>query len=61
MGVLGQKKFRDAEGKFKYGNYVNSNEDNAVLEDKSGRISIKNSANFNINNFVSGTILALYG
>ena len=53
MGVLGQKKFVDAHGNFKHGSFVN-NEDVAVLEDKSGRISIKNSPeNFNINEFVS--------
>ena len=64
MGVLGQKKFEDAEGKFLYGNFVSQNqegEDVAVLEDISGRITIKNSANFNINHFVSGTIVALRG
>ena len=33
----------------------------AVLEDKSGRITIKNSIEFNINNFVTGSILALRG
>lgn len=62
MGVLGHKKFIDAEGHFKHGMYVNHTEDDvAVLEDISGRITIKNSANFNINTFVSGTILALKG
>jgi len=33
----------------------------AVLEDISGRITIKNSPIFDINNFVSGTIVALRG
>jgi len=62
MGVLGHKKFVDADGHFKHGMYVNHTEDDvAVLEDISGRITIKNSANFNINSFVSGTILALKG
>jgi hypothetical protein len=32
-----------------------------VLEDISGRITIKNSPIFEINNFVSGTIVALRG
>ena len=32
-----------------------------MLEDISGRITIKNSKNFNINHFVSGTIVALRG
>ena len=44
MGVLGQKKFLGADGKFKYGAFVNTEEEDvAVLEDKSGRITIKNS------------------
>ena len=62
MGVLGQKKFLNAQGDFNHGAFVNKEEDDvAVLEDKSGRITIKNSAIFNINHFVSGTILALKG
>ena len=47
-----------------YGNYIsqdNNCEDIAVLEDISGRITIKNCSTFNINNFVSGSILALRG
>lgn len=32
-----------------------------MLEDISGRITIKNSQKFDINNFVSGTIVALRG
>lgn len=44
MGVLGQKKFLNAQGEFNHGAFVNSTEsDVAVLEDKSGRITIKNS------------------
>ncbi len=35
--------------------------DVAVLEDISGRISIQNSKNFDINEYVSGTIVALKG
>ena len=63
MGVLGQKKFLGADGKFKHGAFVNKEEEDvAVLEDKSGRITIKNSPeNFNIDHFVSGSILALRG
>ena len=62
MGVLGQKKFHGADGKFKYGAFVNKEEEDvAVLEDKSGRITIKNGPNFNIDHFVSGSILALKG
>lgn len=63
MGVLGQKKFVGADGKFKHGAFVNKEEEDvAVLEDKSGRITIKNSPqNFNIDHFVSGSILALRG
>ena len=61
MGVLGQKKFVDGKGKFKHGSFVDE-EDVAVLEDKSGRITIKNCpGRFYINEFVSGTILALKG
>lgn len=41
---------------------MNREEDDvAVLEDKSGRITIKNTEKFNINNFVSGGIMALKG
>ena len=62
MGVLGQKKFFDNEGQFLYGGNVNEDEDDiAVLEDKSGRITIKKTANFNFDNFVSGSIMALKG
>ena len=42
MGVLGQKKFSDSEGNFNFGGFVNQDEDDvAVLEDKSGRITIQ--------------------
>lgn len=61
MGTLGQKKFEDQQGLFLHGNYVDKENDSAVLEDISGRITIKNSANFNINNYVSGTVMALKG
>ena len=62
MGVLGQKKFFDQDGQFLYGGNVNKEEDDvAVLEDKSGRITIKKTENFNIDNFVSGSIMALKG
>ena len=60
MGVLGQKKFQTPDGEFNYAGQV-SEDDVAVLEDKSGRITIKNSEEFNINQFVSGCILALKG
>ena len=60
MGVLGQKKFQTSEGEFNFAGQV-SEDDIAVLEDKSGRITIKNSEEFNINWFVSGCILALKG
>lgn len=41
---------------------MNREEDDvAVLEDKSGRITIKNTEKFDINNFVSGGIMALKG
>ena len=60
MGVLGQKKFQTPDGEFNYAGQV-SMDDVAVLEDKSGRITIKNSEEFNINRFVSGCILALKG
>lgn len=60
MGVLGQKKFQNTQGDFNFGGCV-SDDDVAVLEDKSGRITIKNSKEFNISNFVSGCILALKG
>lgn len=46
MGVLGQKKFENDSGHFLYGSYVTKNSgeegDVAVLEDISGRITIKN-------------------
>lgn len=62
MGVLGQKKFHDVEGNFLYGVNVNKEEDDvAVLEDKSGRITIKKTELFNIDHFVSGSIMALKG
>ena len=62
MGVLGQKKFFDQEGQFQHGGNVNKEEDDvAVLEDKSGRITIKKTDNFNIDSFVSGSIMALKG
>lgn len=65
MGVLGQNKFYDSDtGKFQYGKYVNKDEkdqDVPVLEDISGRITIKDSPNFRIDEFVSGTIVALKG
>jgi len=61
MGVLGQKKFEDCEGNFMHGTYVDHDNDVAVLEDISGRITIQNSKKFNINNFVSGTVMALKG
>lgn len=61
MGVLGQKKYMEA-GHFAHGQYVNHEEDDvAVLEDISGRITIQNSSTFQINHFVSGSILALKG
>ena len=62
MGVLGQKKFSDSEGNFNFGGFVNQDEDDvAVLEDKSGRITIQRTQKFDFNNFVSGCILALKG
>lgn len=62
MGVLGQNKFLDAQGKFKHGMFVNKDEsDVAVLEDKSGRITIRSNEIFDINHYVSGTIVALKG
>jgi hypothetical protein len=62
MGVLSQKEYTDAEGGFRHGQYVNhAEEDVAVLEDISGRITLKNSKVFPINEFVSGSILALKG
>ena len=63
MGVLGSKKFKDNEGNFLHGQYVNkAEEDVAVLEDISGRISIKNNTKvFDINTFVSGSVMALKG
>lgn len=61
MGTLGQKKFEDLDGKFLHGEYVDSANDSAVLEDISGRITIKNSDNFNINVYVSGTVMAMKG
>jgi len=63
MGVLGAKKFYKGED-FNYGAYVSEEADNgdvAVLEDISGRITVKNSARFMISNFVSGSIMALKG
>jgi hypothetical protein len=63
MGVLGAKKFYKGD-EFNYGAYVTDEPDNcdvAVLEDISGRITIKNSAKFTISNFVSGSIMALKG
>ena len=64
MGVISKQEF-------KYGAYVQQTEgeasaadqggDVAVLEDRSGRITIQNSAKFRINTFVSGTIIALKG
>jgi DNA polymerase delta subunit 2 len=61
MGVLGQKKYMEG-GQFAHGQYVNHEEDDvAVLEDISGRITIQNSPKFQINHFVSGSILALKG
>ena len=52
----------NAQGEFNHGAFVNKSEsDVAVLEDKSGRITIKNSDIFKIDQFVSGTILALRG
>ena len=63
MGVLGAKKFYK-DNQFNYGAYVTEEAetcDVAVLEDISGRITIKNSAKFTISNFVSGSILALKG
>lgn len=45
-----------------YGGNVNKDEDDvAVLEDKSGRITIKKTDKFNIDKFVSGSIMALKG
>ena len=41
--------------------YVNEEDDVAVLEDISGRITVKNGPNFQMSTFVSGTILALRG
>lgn len=66
MGVIGQKHYEDAEtGDFQYGKFVSQNSteknDVAVLEDKSGRITIRNSDKFDINHFVSGTVVALKG
>ena len=62
MGVLGQNKFLDSKGTFKHGMFVNKDEsDVAVLEDKSGRITIRSNDIFDINHYVSGTILALKG
>lgn len=62
MGVLSQKKYTDINGEFKHGSYVNNEEEDiAVLEDISGRITLKNSKVFPINEFVSGTIIALKG
>ena len=62
MGVLGQNKFLDASGTFQHGMFVNQGEEDvAVLEDISGRITIKNSTNFVIDTFVSGSIMALKG
>ena len=61
MGVLGQKKYTE-NGEFQHGQFVNQQEEDvAVLEDISGRITLKNSHVFPINEFVSGTILALKG
>ena len=40
-GTLGQKKFESC-GRFLHGEYVDSQNDTAVLEDISGRITIKN-------------------
>lgn len=65
MGVIGQKHYEDAEtGDFIYGNFVSKDSeknDVAVLEDKSGRITIRNSDKFDINHFVSGSVVALKG
>lgn len=62
MGVLSKKKYTDQNGEFKHGSFVNhSEEDVAVLEDISGRITLKNSKVFPINEFVSGSIIALKG
>ena len=62
MGVIPKKKCEDDAGNFLYGTFVGSDEtDVAVLEDISGRITVKTCPIFNINHFVSGTILALNG
>lgn len=60
MGTLGQKKFENADGEFLHGQYTGE-ADSAVLEDISGRITIKNSAKFEIKKIVSGTVMALKG
>ena len=59
-GTLGQKKFEEG-GCFLHAGYVDEQNDTGVLEDISGRITIKNSQNFNINHFVSGSVMALKG
>jgi len=64
MGVIPQKKCEDDHGNFLLGKFVSQDEsaaDVAVLEDISGRITVKTSAIFDINHFVSGTIIALKG
>ena len=59
-GTLGQKKF-EREGIFQHGAYVDQDNDTGVLEDISGRITIKNTEFFDISQFVSGTVMALKG
>ena len=59
-GTLGQKKF-ETDGRFLHAEYVDADNDTGVLEDISGRITIKNSSYFNISQFVSGTVMALKG
>jgi hypothetical protein len=59
-GTLGQKKFESC-GRFLHAEYVDAANDTGVLEDISGRITIKNSSYFNISSIVSGTVMALKG
>jgi hypothetical protein len=66
MGVIPRRFFPRLEDS--YGEYITQEEskeealrDTGVLEDRSGRVCIKDSASFKIDNFVSGTIIAFLG